>query len=785
MLVVTVAMLAAACSPDPDDGAGPTTTAGPDAATSAGPGTTIGGGEGGGEGGVPTVELSPDDLDLVSTLRAFDECDALLAHLRTEGAARVGPYGFDHGGVGVFRGAEDMDLEMDGDDEEAVDEMAPAATAAATDGAVVVADSAEALVEGEDFSGTNVAEVGVDEPDVVKTDGERIVVVSGGDLVVVDAASGEVTGRTSIAQGWGPELFLSGDAAVLVTHGTGEEFPVEPRPVEPDADIAAPHSFGPATTVQRVDLSGEPAVIQTMQVDGDWVSARAVDGVIRIVLRTPPAVGLPFVLPSSPTAEDRAAELNREVVMSSELDDWLPRYTLRDGGDQASVTDEGLAVPCEGVHAPTTFAGFGVLSVLSLPADGALSADEATAVLAPGDIVYASPSSLVVATSAFTQLPVDVDVDEQDWQQAWEDRRTSLHRFAFTDAGADYTASGSVPGDVRDQFSLSEHDGHLRVVTTTGDTFDESSVSFVRVLREDGEELVEVGSVGDLGNGEAVQSVRFVGDTAYVVTFRQIDPFYTVDLSDPENPRVVGELKIPGFSSYLHPIGDGLVIGVGSAADEQTGQVTGAKVSLFDVTDPAAPVETATWVAPDGWNDVGWEHRAFLWWEPERLAVLPVQVWSEGFSGAVALRVEGDTITEVGRISHETPDDAPDECAQVTTDDVDIPDNPPQSEFVDTIVSPFSYLLRCGEGEQGHRRDHECHDQPWLLEQAEPYGLQLAEGERLVVCYQHHPEHMIVRSLVIDDDLWTLSYLYGDTGQPATLQANTLSDLAVTQTVAL
>ena len=207
-----------------------------------------------------------------------------------------------------------------------------------------------------------------------------------------------------------------------------------------------------------------------------------------------------------------------------------------------------------------------------------------------------------------------------------------------------------MPGEIHNQFALSEHAGHLRLVTTTGDRWSSESESWVRVLDESDGLLVEVGSVGDIGRGEQVQSVRFAGDVGYVVTFRQIDPFYTIDLSDPAEPAVVGELKIPGFSSYLHPIGDGLVLGVGSDADDN-GRVTGAKVSLFDVSDLADPREVSVWTAPSGWNNIGWDHRAFLWWAPEQLAVIPVTV-DYGWSGAVVLHIADGVLTEAGRILH-------------------------------------------------------------------------------------------------------------------------------------
>ena len=158
-----------------------------------------------------------------------------------------------------------------------------------------------------------------------------------------------------------------------------------------------------------------------------------------------------------------------------------------------------------------------------------------------------------------------------------------------------------------------------------------------------------------------------------MVTFRRIDPFYTIDLSDPTDPVIRGELKIPGFSSYLHPIGDGLVLGVGSDADQE-GRVTGSKVSLFDVSDLDNPVEAAVWTAPSSWNDIGWDHRAFLWWAPSSLAVIPVSVYNDSgsWSGAVALRVTDGAITEVGRIDHEDEDaqKGQTECRRLTQDDL-------------------------------------------------------------------------------------------------------------------
>ena len=168
--------------------------------------------------------------------------------------------------------------------------------------------------------------------------------------------------------------------------------------------------------------------------------------------------------------------------------------------------------------------------------------------------------------------------------------------------------------------------------------------------------LKQVGQVGGLGRGERIYAVRFIGDTGYVVTFRQVDPLYTVDLSEPTDPKVVGELKVPGYSAYLHPVGEGLILGVGQDATEQ-GRLQGAQVSLFDVADLAAPRSLDRVAMGQGSSsEVEYDHHAFLSYEPTGLVVLPLEVYannsSQNFAGAVGLRVGAAGIDEIARISH-------------------------------------------------------------------------------------------------------------------------------------
>jgi uncharacterized secreted protein with C-terminal beta-propeller domain len=189
---------------------------------------------------------------------------------------------------------------------------------------------------------------------------------------------------------------------------------------------------------------------------------------------------------------------------------------------------------------------------------------------------------------------------------------------------------------------------------------DGDSESFVTVLAEHAGALTRVGRVRGLGRGERIYSVRFIENKGYVVTFREVDPLYTLDLATPTAPRVLGELKIRGYSAYLHPAADDLLIGVGQDATRQ-GRVLGTQLSLFDVSDLRNPrrLHRRT-VASGSWSDVEYDHHAFLYWPPAKLAVLPVSAaGARGrslFDGAMGFRLERNSgIAESFRISHGTP----------------------------------------------------------------------------------------------------------------------------------
>lgn len=585
----------------------------------------------------------------MSRLGFFADCEDLLAYLRTEALARVTPWGLGS----MFRfgpGAED-----------AIPEQAPAADAGGSDD-----EGSSAPVPGVDYSDTNVQEVGVDEGDVVETDGRVVYVAAPDGVRAVDVATAGVVGVLDVPEG-DHELLLDGDRLLVVTRVWS----------------------GGATTVVSLFDVGVPErseLLQRRHLEGSLVASRAADGIARLVLTSPLATRLPFVSPDLfGYDEARALAENQRIIREAPIEDWLPRW-FGEGVD-GEFGAMAPAIDCSTVAAPEVFAGLGISWIASIDLDGAAPQGDvpgSAGVVSMGETVYATATSLYLATVPWDWFhpiePIAGDtgientgIDDTGISPAAPDSPppTLIHQFSLdADGGASHRASGEVAGYLLDQFSMSEHDGVLRVATTVEDwTGERPSESFVRALRRDGPRLVEIGAIGGLGLTERIFAVRFLGPRAAIVTFRQTDPLYLIDLTDPSAPRLTGELKIPGYSAYLHPIGDDRLLGIGQAATDD-GVVLGTQMSLFDISDPAAPQQLST-LFIGGWSDAEWDHRAFLYWPADGTVVIPVSPWWSGCpmgedclvgdeaalagtsGGAAVARVVGDELQPVGVIRHE------------------------------------------------------------------------------------------------------------------------------------
>jgi len=346
-----------------------------------------------------------------------------------------------------------------------------------------------------------------------------------------------------------------------------------------------------------------------------------------------------------------------DAVNSADVADWLPRYRVENGG---TVT-EGR-VDCSAVAHPTDFTASAMLSVLTFDLTrNTLGNGDPLTVAADGDTVYSNGPSLYVANDQRWRAMARTEGGFSEVRQ-----RTELYKFDTSKPGKPaFVAGGAVEGWLLNQYSMSEWNSYLRVATTTGrtnwgrDTSPGSSESTVYALRQQGSKLTVAGQVGGLGKGERIYSVRFVGPTGYVVTFRQTDPLYTIDLRDPAKPVVTGELKITGYSAYLHPAGDGLLLGIGQEANEQ-GRVQGTQISLFDVRDPATPTRLAQYHVKGAHSEAEFDPHAFLYWPATGLLVVPLTGrgrGDDGRTGALALKVSGTSISEIGFVAQPSADD--------------------------------------------------------------------------------------------------------------------------------
>ena len=558
----------------------------------------------------PGRTFDPSALRLV----AYDSCDQLTDDLRAAAKEAVGPWGF---GGGVERalaagGAADMSGARNAAPMAAAEKAAPA------------------------YSGTNVHEQGVDEPDLVKTDGRRIVTVQGGTLRVVDAATRTQTGKLSLdVHGAQTDLVLAGDRALVLADPGYGWYPA----IREDTDIKRPPIMQ-RPTVFLIDLSGPPRVVSRFEGDGSLVDARLTGTTARVVLRSTPRITFPE-LPGVGD-EKKRVQANRTAIDKAASDAWLPSFSVTTG-----TTTERGTVGCSRVSRPPVFSGSSMVTVHTFDlAAASLGSGDPVSVVADGDTVYGTPTSLYIASDQRWRLDFWPGRDNRRVSQ-----RTEIYRFDTPARSRPvYAAAGTVPGWLINQYALSEWDGHLRVATTN----EAKSSSAVRVLRQTDDKLVEVGKVDGLGKGERIYSARFIGPRGYLVTFRQVDPLYSLDLSNPAAPEVTGELKITGYSAHLQPVGENRLVGIGQEADNQ-GRTQGTQVSLFDVSNLAEPRRLAQHHVSDGFSEAEYDPHAILWWAATGLLVIPMTRFdattSQQNSGALALRVTGDGLTKVGEIS--------------------------------------------------------------------------------------------------------------------------------------
>lgn len=482
------------------------------------------------------------------------------------------------------------------------------APAAAEDATNTAGDGSTQTGDGDDaFSSTNLQEAGVDESDRFKSDGVRFYIASGTELLIVRAAPVEelaVLGRLDLGDTI-ESLYLY-DGRVIVLAYRDED--VGGGPGAAELLIWPPYYWSRSTVVSAIDISdpGNPSIAAQVELDGSIAHSRLVNGRLILVLSIAPDI--------IALAEGRSTNDLRNVT----LEDVLPQATI-DGESRA------LAGWQQWLH-PDVPDGYYMNVVATLDAADITNILASTGVLAGAGTIYASPQAIYLTDQDYTT-------------QGTARTLTSIHKLAFDDNGVPhYVGSGAVTGRLLNQFSLGEHDGKLRVATHIDAQFfggDDVAVAdapvqsaqdidfgvasnAVFVLSDTGTGLEVTGSITNIAPNERIYAARFLGRRGFLVTFRQIDPLFVLDLSDASNPAIVGELKIPGYSDYLHPVGESLLIGVGrSTRTTSFGGVVPdqLQLSLFDVSDLANPtvIQQLTLGGAGSSSEVSSTHKAFVY----------------------------------------------------------------------------------------------------------------------------------------------------------------------------
>lgn len=496
-----------------------------------------------------------------------------------------------------------------------------------------ISGPAEALPTSGDFSQTNVQVAGVDEADLVKTDGTHLYQVSNGKVVItraVPADEMEIVATLSFEQDFYPaELYAEPGRLIVIGTSTRihDKLPIRPMPEDRAVPLIAPIVPTSQTTkafVYDTANIGDPVLRRVLELDGTYKSSRKIGDNLYLISNK---------------------WLDLYHIMEH---DWPPELAYPMAGDSGGgeqVGQDGMENGLAPLSADRIYyfpgfpeANYLVIGAVNLADEGPM---DVKAYLGAGENVYASQDNLYATVTRY-DVPesTEAGIPLRGMPRPAE-TSTDIYKFALLPGKVDYRAHGSVPGTVLNRFSMDEYDGHFRIATTTGRIWGEGedqSKNHLFIL--DGN-MNRVGEETDIAPGERIYAVRFMGERAYMVTFRTVDPLFAIDVSDPAAPKVLGALKIPGYSDYLHPYDENHLIGFGKDTVEipwkdadgnimgTNAHVLGMKVSLFDVTDVANPIERHTaYIGDRGTHsDVLYNHKALLFSRDKDLLAFPVDLY--------------------------------------------------------------------------------------------------------------------------------------------------------------
>lgn len=587
----------------------------------------------GGDNGM--IRTDRTSFDGVSKFNSYEELESFLE------SSTVDSYGYYGGDMVISRSFEESVGQVTAND-------VASPSALPSDGDAKSSGSGTA----QDYSQTNVQVEGVDEPDIVKNDDKYIYVVQGKKVIILDAFPAEemkILEEIEFDQGV-RNIFINEDKLIVFV----EKYEYLDTGIQCggilDIGIRCGGYSKTTSNVYVYDISNrENAELEKeFELDGNYVEARMKGDFVYFI--SSKYIDMNFLELPSYTIDGTETKLMADDIYYFDSSD--ENYVFNtvsainlENGDIDSETfllgySTGVYVSEENIYMTyqkrlsqeylfEKFVDEVLLEVL--PAG---EADEVRDVL-DSDTSLREKSREV--GEIFTDYTRSLDGSEQieflqDYSEKSEafyealqkeQEKTVIHRISVNENEIEYSGSGEVPGRVLNQFSMDEFEGNFRIATTTGGWNRDSNMNHVYILNED---LEVVGSVEDLAKGEQIYSARFIGDKGYMVTFRQTDPLFVIDLSDPANPEVLGELKVTGYSGYLHPYDETHLLGIGMEATEE-GRTQGVKISLFDVSDFSNPREISKYEVTEGeWSssEAIYEHKAVLFDKEKELLVIPV-----------------------------------------------------------------------------------------------------------------------------------------------------------------
>lgn len=520
-----------------------------------------------------------------------------------------------------------------------------------------------------DFTTTNVQEKGVDEPDITETDGNYLYVLHNDSLIIVDSFPAEETREVARLDlgGSGVGMFLDGSRITVLSQSY---------------EIEGFENGSTRISIVDIENRARPRILAQFDVEGWYVNARAIEGQVYFITNSRHWNVYDEAIRSLCKENNEKAELEcwawdkheteeaqqaaRAAVQARLLplvrahyesvpkEDLLPKYN-----DRGRL---GSAMECTDLQRPwkTVNAGLVMFSSIDTRAVGSFQVST-SGIIGEGYEVYASKNNIYLSHSSrfwpFWNL----------WNQK-RDLETVIHKLSLPrDGGAPvYEATGKIMGWTTDQFSMSEKDGLLRVATSEEWWGRNGDGNSVWVLEQDDRSLRVKGSLRGLSPNQRTFAVRFIGDMGYVVTAENIDPLHVIDFSKPNAPIQLGELEIPGFSSYLHPFADGILLAIGRDGDNAL------QLSMFDVTDGANPLRIhQTVVEAQGWSEAMDNHLAFTYHPERQMLAIPLSTYGSDyhFSGSVIFKVSQENgFEEVGRVDHSDIGRAA-QCEQWFTED--------------------------------------------------------------------------------------------------------------------